>query len=263
MRQRHAVSSWAVLLALGAWLAVLPAARADQPRDKAKPEAKSDKTPEKTTTKADLEKRIKEAQVKIQKAQADMDRARAEMARAMEAYRREMKRLAEEAAKSAQPPFPEGFPFRGRFGPRDGVRLGILPLPPGPTLAAQLGLPEGKGIVVGKVLPDTPAAKAGFKTHDVLVELNGKAVPSNPEELRRMLADIKSDTAVDAVVIRKGKRETIKGLKLSENKGERRLPPERTRPPRTKSDNPPSQSRLLLPAEPARPRRLALQGDRG
>src|SRR5262249_30578655 len=57
-----------------------------------------------------------------------------------------------------------------------------------------------------------------IKTHDILLELNGKAVPNDLTQFEKMLDDIKPDAAVDAVVLRKGKKETIKGLKLPEAK---------------------------------------------
>ncbi|HEY1860309.1 MAG TPA: M56 family metallopeptidase, partial [Gemmataceae bacterium] len=101
--------------------------------------------------------------------------------------------------------------------PREG-RLGVVVGKPSSTLAEQLDLPKGQGLVVEQVTADSAAAKAGIKSHDILLELNGKAVPSDTGELMKILADIKPDKAVDAVVLRKGKKETIKGLSLPEAK---------------------------------------------
>jgi hypothetical protein len=67
-------------------------------------------------------------------------------------------------------------------------------------------------------MANSPADKAGLKAHDILLELNGKPVPASPEEVAKLVAGIKADTPVDAVVLRKGKRETIKGLSLPEAK---------------------------------------------
>jgi S1-C subfamily serine protease len=66
------------------------------------------------------------------------------------------------------------------------------------------------------VRPESPAAKAGLKAHDVLVEIDGKAVPDNVREFAQMVGQLKAKTPVDAVVIRKGKQETVKGLSLPE-----------------------------------------------
>jgi C-terminal processing protease CtpA/Prc len=211
------VASLAVLLAFG------PGVRADQPKDKAKAESKplADQSKDKGAAKADARERLKELRAAVEKARKDIEKANAEMRKAVEAYTREMRKLAQETRQRAGRPDR----FVGGFAPARGVRLGVLPVPPSPTLRDQLNLPEGKGIVVAKVLPGSPAAKGGLKEHDVLLELNGKAVPSDDAGLRSMLADIKPDAAVDVVVLRKGKRETIKGLKLSGGQGERPRPP--------------------------------------
>jgi beta-lactamase regulating signal transducer with metallopeptidase domain len=95
-------------------------------------------------------------------------------------------------------------------------RLGVRLEAPGETMASQLDLPKGQGLVVAGVTPDSAAAKAGIQTHDILLELAGKPVPSNPAEFARMVAAVKVGQPVEAVVLRKGKRTTIKGLSLPE-----------------------------------------------
>jgi hypothetical protein len=95
-------------------------------------------------------------------------------------------------------------------------RLGAELQKPSRTLVDQLDLPEKQGIVLKNVKGDSAAAKAGMKSNDILLELNGKAVPSEVDDFIKQLNDLKKDTAVDGVVLRKGKRETIKGLKLGD-----------------------------------------------
>jgi hypothetical protein len=95
-------------------------------------------------------------------------------------------------------------------------RLGAVLQKPSATLVEQLDLPAKQGVVLKSVKADSAAAKAGLKANDILLELNGKAVSSEVDEFVKQLNDIKKDTAVDAVVMRKGKRETIKGLKLGD-----------------------------------------------
>jgi len=102
-----------------------------------------------------------------------------------------------------------------RFG---HTRLGAHAQPPDETLAAQLDLPKGQGMVVAAVAPDSPAAKAGIQAHDILVEFNGKAVSSNTAEFVKAVQEVKADTSVDAVVLRKGKKTAIKGIVLPERK---------------------------------------------
>lgn len=121
---------------------------------------------------------------------------------------------------AAVAPPPAGMMPPGMWNPRRSTRLGARIEPPSATLAEQLDLPKGKGLVVKEVLPNSAAKKAGLKVHDILLELNGEKVPNKVEGLTKLMADIKADTAVDAVVLRKGKKETIKGLKLPEAKEE-------------------------------------------
>jgi beta-lactamase regulating signal transducer with metallopeptidase domain len=101
------------------------------------------------------------------------------------------------------------------YAPLGDGRLGIHVAKPGGTLAEQLDLPKGQGLVITAVYHEMPAGKAGLKVNDVLLELAGKQVPSDPAALPKILAGIKADTAVDAVVVRRGRRETIKGLTLA------------------------------------------------
>jgi C-terminal processing protease CtpA/Prc len=110
-------------------------------------------------------------------------------------------------------------------GPRPRGTFGVVVRPADDTLAEQLGLKKDQGLVVERVMPDSPAEKGGIKPHDVLVEVNGKGVTGNWVELARMLAEVKPDTPVDVTVIRKAKPETIKGVKLREGPPEGKAPP--------------------------------------
>jgi hypothetical protein len=94
-------------------------------------------------------------------------------------------------------------------------RLGIHVAKPNATLAEQLDLPKGQGLVITAVYHEMPAGKAGLKVNDILLELNTKSVPSDPAALTKLLEGIKADTTVDVVVVRRGRRETIKGMTLA------------------------------------------------
>ena len=89
---------------------------------------------------------------------------------------------------------------------------------PSDALAEQLDLPKDRGLVIQHVAPGSAAAKGGIKVNDILVEVNGKPVPSDIQELVKILDAVKADEAVEVVVVRKGKKETLKGLTLSEAK---------------------------------------------
>lgn len=143
---------------------------------------------------------------KVEQIRKEMEKMRDEMRKAMEDVRRQI------------PPDLPGR-FQGRFGigfRGANARLGVILDRPGPALADQLDLPQGQGVVVQQVMPDSAAAKAGLKPHDILLEIAGKPVPSDAAEFSRLLRELKPGTPVDAVVKRKGKQETIKGLTLPE-----------------------------------------------
>jgi hypothetical protein len=184
----------------------LRAAAADEP-----PKPKTTEAP-----KTDANRDQPPAGQDIQKQLDDLRREVAEMRRQLDQLRG-----GRPAFTPGAPSFPgagetpryPGFPGM-RFGPH--ARLGVMVDPASETLADQLGLKKGQGLVVRDVMPDSPASKAGLKAHDVLVELNGKPVPGNVGEFAQMVSEIKADTAVDARVIRKGKEETVKGIKLGE-----------------------------------------------
>jgi len=163
--------------------------------------------------------RLKDLRKAMEEYRKAMDLAQQEMRRAMEDYRKAVEQVQRQFPKRPGARGPQGFPF-GRFG-GDGGRLGARVAPPGETLADQLNLPEGKGLVLEEVRADSPAAKGGLKAHDILTELNGKPVPSDPNEFRKLLDEIKPDAKVEAKVLRKGKEQTIKDLTLPEAKAPR------------------------------------------
>jgi membrane-associated protease RseP (regulator of RpoE activity) len=82
------------------------------------------------------------------------------------------------------------------------------------ALQEQLGLPENEGVVVTAVDPNSLAEKAGLKVSDVLVKVNNKAVPSHLGDFAKLVKEQNPGDAMDLVVLRKGKEETIKGVKM-------------------------------------------------
>ncbi len=117
-------------------------------------------------------------------------------------------------------------PFQGGDGkmmvfrsdkPGEG-RLGISVEKPNEVLVEQLNLPKGQGVIVVQVVKDSAAEKAGIKAKDVLLTLSGKVVSSEPGDVIKMIGELKNDQKVDVVVIRKGQKETIKGIEIPEGK---------------------------------------------
>jgi beta-lactamase regulating signal transducer with metallopeptidase domain len=101
------------------------------------------------------------------------------------------------------------------------LRLGVRIEKPQAALVEQLDLPANKGIVVTEVQPDSVAAKAGVKANDILLEIGGKPVPSDVLDLQDLMRGFKADEKVDITLLRKGKKETLKGVELPEAKADR------------------------------------------
>jgi serine protease Do len=75
-------------------------------------------------------------------------------------------------------------------------------------LASSLGLDEAKGALVAQVTPDSPAAKAGLKQGDVILEYAGQPI----DELRaltRAVGDTEAGTKAKVVVWRDGGKQSL------------------------------------------------------
>jgi RND family efflux transporter MFP subunit len=85
------------------------------------------------------------------------------------------------------------------------------------VVADQLDLPRSQGQIVEQVERSSAAAGAGLKSNDILLELNGKPVPSLLLEFNKLLQTFKAGSPVEAVVLRKGRKLTIPALQLAES----------------------------------------------
>jgi len=77
-----------------------------------------------------------------------------------------------------------------------------------PEIADGLGMGEAKGALVAGVTDDGPAAKAGIKPGDVVLEFNGQEV-ERMAALPRIVAETRIDTRVPVKIFRKGQTETV------------------------------------------------------
>jgi hypothetical protein len=105
-----------------------------------------------------------------------------------------------------------------QLSPGINSRLGARLSKPSAALADQLDLPKDRGLVIDHVVPGSPADKAGWKVNDILLELNGTVVSSDPTAIAKVLAGIKKNTPANAVVLRKGKKIETKALTLTGGK---------------------------------------------
>ncbi|MBL7212136.1 MAG: DegQ family serine endoprotease [Desulfobacteraceae bacterium] len=74
------------------------------------------------------------------------------------------------------------------------------------------GIADGEGVLVTQAFPGNPAEKAGIKTKDIILEVNGRKV-KNSRDLSRMIAESPVGATVNLLVLQDGKEKVI-GVKL-------------------------------------------------
>ena len=90
------------------------------------------------------------------------------------------------------------------------ARVGIVLQPLSPAMAKQLGLDaKTKGVLVGEILPGSPADKAGLKPGDVVTEFNGSPVV-NPPTFRLTVAASDVGKSFSLTYFRDGKEQKTK-----------------------------------------------------
>ena len=96
--------------------------------------------------------------------------------------------------------------------------IGVTIQPMTTDLAKQFNLKEGEGILVGDVVEDSPAGKAGIERGDVITEFDGKEL-NDVTTLRNMVAGTEPGKTVQVKLMRDGKPITVE-VKISEMAGE-------------------------------------------
>ena len=89
--------------------------------------------------------------------------------------------------------------------------LGVNIQPIDVTIAKTFNLTNTKGALVGDVIADAPAEKAGIKRGDVIIQFNGKNIDSY-HDLPRIVGNTRVGEIVDVVVIRNGEQNVLKVL---------------------------------------------------
>ena len=87
-------------------------------------------------------------------------------------------------------------------------QLGVAIEPVTPELASKLGMQEVRGVVVGAVTPNSPAARAGIREGDVILAFNGTPM-TDGNTLRNQVASTAPGTAVKLTVSREGREQEI------------------------------------------------------
>lgn len=95
--------------------------------------------------------------------------------------------------------------------------LGVETMPVDPTVAAQLGLAKGTGVVIRRVAEGSPAASL-LQEHDILTKLDDQILVNMPQ-LTVLVRNHKAGDEVKLTYIRGGKESTVKAML-----GEREVP---------------------------------------
>ena len=99
-------------------------------------------------------------------------------------------------------------------GEVERAQLGVMIQPVTYELGKQFGVQPNEGVLVTQVVPDSPAAKAGLKSGDVVLEFAGKKV-ANPRQLQSIVERVTPGTKQTLKLLRDGKQ-----IKLSAVCGE-------------------------------------------
>ncbi|WP_425418979.1 Do family serine endopeptidase [Oricola indica] len=86
--------------------------------------------------------------------------------------------------------------------------LGVAIQPVTADIAESLGIDRTSGALVADPQEDAPAAKAGIRSGDIIIAVNGNEV-EGPRELARQIAGFDPGTKVEVTIIRGGKERTV------------------------------------------------------
>ncbi len=86
--------------------------------------------------------------------------------------------------------------------------LGVSIQPVTPDLAKQFGIKDDKGALVGDVVEEGPAEKAGIQRGDVIIEFDGQEV-TDPSSLRNSVAGTSPGKKVTLKIMREGKMQKV------------------------------------------------------
>ncbi len=86
--------------------------------------------------------------------------------------------------------------------------LGVSLRPLTPELAKAFNIPAGQGAFVVRVAPDSPAAKAGLREGDIVLQVNGRAV-KNSRTLQNEIADSLPGSRMQLKVSRIGRQQLL------------------------------------------------------
>jgi len=93
--------------------------------------------------------------------------------------------------------------------PKHWIGLLFGEIGPDSALRAQLDLPEGQGLLIDRVMPNSPAEKAGLKRHDILLRANDKELRNKQDLVELVTVEGEKGGQIALEVLRRGHRETV------------------------------------------------------
>jgi serine protease Do len=87
-------------------------------------------------------------------------------------------------------------------------KLGALIQNLGEDLARSFGYNSTEGVLIGDVLPGSPAAKSGLKAGDIVTQYNGRPM-KDADQLRNAVAATAPNTPVELFIFRDGKQQKL------------------------------------------------------
>ncbi len=97
--------------------------------------------------------------------------------------------------------------------------LGVALTELSPELREHFGAPTDSGVMVSRVEPDSPAAKAGLKVGDIITSLDGKKVETS-FDMQRRIRDRKQGEGVALEVFRDRRAQTISATLVEKERPE-------------------------------------------
>jgi hypothetical protein len=123
--------------------------------------------------------------------------------------------VADDRTTSAPEQNARGYVANAPHPRQKGTYLGVSASPAPTVIRKQLALPEGMGLVVDIVVPNSPAAEAGLREFDVMQKLDDQLLV-NPEQLAVLVRSHKPGEEIKLTVFREGRLTTLTA-KLTEH----------------------------------------------
>ena len=139
---------------------------------------------------------------KLRKVQSEIDAVSTD--RALQSYVRALE-ASQELATLQQPEMQD---FAMVLGDDGASWLGVETQEVSSDFAKEHKLSAERGVVLRKIISDSPAAKSGLKENDVVTEINGQRVEGTAQ-FRRMIREIPAGRSVQLSIVREGKAQSI------------------------------------------------------